>query len=313
MSKKIIIDCDPGIDDAIALCMALFDPRLNVLAINAVAGTVEADQSTNNVASIINMLDPPRYPRIGKASAAENAALTDDQLLHGSDGLAECHFEPSGRQRLQPSEKVMSDLIQQHPNEVTILCLGPLTNLARLIRWEPKVVPLIDQIVISGGSVSHCGNATAVAERNIHYDPVSAQTVFASATTKSVVPLDVTEEVRFGVELLDQLPSPGTHVGSLLRRILPFAYRSAHQILGEELIPLYDPTALMSILEPDFFSWEAMAGRVEPHGEITRGMTIFDQRLRRAWPINMEVALDVDHVEIKEAIIRSIRYAGQKS
>ena len=313
MSKKIIIDCDPGIDDTIALCMALFDPRLDVLAINAVAGTVEAEQATNNVAAIINMLDPPRYPRIGKATPAENASITDDQFLNGSDGLAESHFEPSGRQHLQPSEKVMVDLIQQHPNQITILCLGPLTNLARLVRWEPNILTLIDQIVISGGSVKHAGNATTMAERNIHYDPSSAQTVFNSATTKSLVPLDVTEEIRFGVELLDRLPSPGTHVGSLLRKLLPFAFRSAHQKLGEELIPLYDPTALMSILEPDLFSWEPMAGRVETKGELTRGMTVFDQRLRRSWPINMDVANEVDTLEIKEAIIRSIRYAGQKS
>jgi len=313
MSKKIIIDCDPGIDDTVALCMALFDPRLDVLAINAVAGTVEAEQATNNVAAIINMLDPPRYPRIGKATPAENASITDDQFLNGSDGLAESHFEPSGRQHLQPSEKVMVDLIQQYPNQITILCLGPLTNLARLVRWEPNILTLIDQIVISGGSVKHAGNATTMAERNIHYDPSSAQTVFTSATTKSLVPLDVTEEIRFGVELLDRLPSPGTHVGSLLRKLLPFAFRSAHQKLGEELIPLYDPTALMSILEPDLFSWEPMAGRVETKGELTRGMTVFDQRLRRSWPINMDVASEVDTLEIKEAIIRSIRYAGQKS
>lgn len=313
MSKKIIIDCDPGIDDAIALCMALFDPRLDVLAINAVAGTVDANQSTNNVAAIINMLDPPRYPRVGKATAAEDASVSDDQFLHGRDGLAECHFEPSGRQRLQASEKVMSELIQQYPNQVSILCLGPLTNLARLIRWEPKVVPLIDQIIISGGSVTHSGNATTVAERNIHYDPVSAATAFASATTKSMVPLDVTEKVRFGVELLEQLPSSGTHVGSLLKRILPFAFRTAHQMLGEELIPLYDPTALISILEPELFAWKEMAGRVETDGDITRGMTIFDQRLRRKWPINMEVAVDAEHDQIKQAIIRSIRYAGQNS
>ena len=313
MSKKIIIDCDPGIDDAIALGMALFDPRLDILAITAVAGTVDAEQATNNVASLVNMLDPPRFPRIGKATPGEDASVIDDQLLHGSDGLAEFHFEPSGRQRLQPSEKAIADLVQQYPNEITILCLGPLTNLARLIRWDPQVVPLIDQIVISGGAVERSGNATPVAERNIHFDPQSAETVFASPTTKLLVPLDVTEKVRFGVELLEQLPSPGTHMGSLLRHLVPFAFRAAHQQLGEELIPLYDPTALISVLEPELFTWEAMAGAVETQGNRTRGMTVFDQRLRRNWPMNMEVAREVEIAEVKRAIVRSIRYAGQKS
>jgi inosine-uridine nucleoside N-ribohydrolase len=313
MSRKIIIDCDPGIDDAVALCMALFDPRVEVLAITPVAGTVDAEQATHNVTAIIGLLDPPRYPRIGKASPAEGGAVMDDQYLHGSDGLGESHFQYSGRQHQTPSEKVISELVHQYPNEVTLLCLGPLTNLARLVRRDPNAVPLINHVVISGGSVAQNGNATPTSERNIFFDPISAEEVFASATTKSLVPLDVTEEVRFGVELLEQLPNRSTRAGSLLHRILPFAFRTAHQRLGRELIPLYDPTALMAVLEPELFSWEAMAGKVETRGELTRGMTVFDQRLRRSWPLNMEVALEADTNEVSAAIVRSLRYAGQQS
>lgn len=314
MSRKIIIDCDPGIDDAVALCIALFDPRVEVLAITPVAGTVDAEQATNNVTAIVGLLDPPRYPRIGKAAPAElGAAVMDDQYLHGSDGLGGCNFQPSGRQHQTPSEKVISELVHQHPNEVTLLCLGPLTNLARLVRRDPSAIPLINHVVISGGSVAQSGNATPVSERNLYFDPASAAEVFASATTKSLVPLDVTEEVRFGVELLDQLPNRNTRAGSLLHQILPFAFRTAHQLLGRELIPLYDPTALMAVLEPDLFSWEAMAGKVETRGELTRGMTVFDQRLRRSWPLNMEVALEADTNEVSAAIVRSLRYAGQQS
>ena len=145
------------------------------------------------------------------------------------------------------------------------------------------------------------------------YDPLSAAEVFASATTKSLVPLDVTEKVRFGVELLDQLPNRLTRAGSLLQRIIPFAFRMAHEQLGRELIPLYDPTALPAVLEPELFSWENMAGKVETRGELTRGMTVFDRRLRRRWPLNMEVAVSVDNKEVRAAIIRSLRYAGQES
>ncbi len=224
-----------------------------------------------------------------------------------------CHFEPSGRQHQTPCEKILSELIHQHPNQITLLCLGPLTNLARLARRDPGAIPLIDKVVISGGSVSHSGNATPISERNMYFDPVSANEVFASATTKSLVPLDVTEEVRFGVELLDKLPNRLTRAGSLLHRLMPFAFRTAHQQLGRELIPLYDPTALMALLEPELFTWKNMAGKVETRGELTRGMTVFDRRLRRTWPLNMEVALGVDAGEVSAAIIRSLRYAGQES
>ena len=313
MTRKIIIDCDPGIDDAVALCMALFDPRVEVLAITPTAGTVEASQATTNVTAIVGQLDPPRYPRIGKATPAEDAPVVDDRSLHGHDGLGGCNFQPSARQHATPSEKVIAELVHQNPNEVTLVCLGPLTNLARLCRRDPSAIPLLNNVVISGGSVHQSGNASPIAERNMFYDPVSAAEVFASATTKSLIPLDVTEEVRFGVELLEQLPSKFSRAGALLHKIMPFAFRMAHQHQGRELIPLYDPTALMAVLEPELFQWSNMAGRVERGGELTRGTTVFDQRLRPEWPANMEVALSADTSEVEAAIVRSLRYAGQQS
>ena len=97
MARKIIIDCDPGIDDAVAVCMALFDPRLDVLAITATAGTVDAAQATTNVNAIVGQLDPPRSPRLGKATPADDVAVFDDNYLHGSDGLGGCNFEGSDR------------------------------------------------------------------------------------------------------------------------------------------------------------------------------------------------------------------------
>lgn len=312
MSRKIIIDCDPGIDDAVAICTALFDPRLDVLAITATAGTVVADQATDNVTAIVGQLDPRRYPRIGKATPTDDAPVIDDGHLYGSDGLGGCDFEPVGRQHQTPSEKVIAGLLHQYPNEITLVCLGPLTNLARLCR-DPAALALIDKVIISGGTVAFPGNATATAERNIYFDPPSAAEVFASATTKSLVPLDVTERVRFGVELLEHLPAKHTKAGALLHKMLPFAFRTAHQNLGKELIPLYDATTILAVVEPELFEWKPMASRVETVGELSRGMTLFDQRLRRQWPQNMEVARSVDESEAAAAIVRQLRYAGQQS
>lgn len=313
MSRKIIIDCDPGIDDAVAICMALFDPRLDVLAITPTPGTVDAEQATANVTGIVSELDPPRYPRIGKASPAEDAPVIDDSSLHGSDGLGGCNFAPSARQHQPSSDKVLSELLHQHPNEITLVCLGPLTNLAKLCRRDPTAVELINTVVISGGTVKHPGNASPVAEQNMFFAPESANEVFKSATTKLLVPLDVTEKVLFGVELLDQLPDRFSRAGALMHKLMPFAFRMAHQRLGRELIPLYDPTTLLTLLEPDLFSWTGMAGRVEKRGDLTRGMTVFDQRLRSEWPQNMEVASKIETKDARAAIIRSLRYAGQNS
>ncbi|TWU21530.1 Pyrimidine-specific ribonucleoside hydrolase RihA [Novipirellula galeiformis] len=313
MTRKIIIDCDPGIDDAIALCMALFDPRLEVLAITATAGTVDADQATSNAIAIVEQLDPKKYPRIGKASVPEDAPVIDDRHLNGADGLGGCHFPESARQHLPLSEKVIAELVRKFPNEVTVVCLGPTTNLARICRVDPGVLPLLDKIVIGGGSVAHVGNVTASAEFNMYFDPMSAADVFESATTKSMVPLDLIDAMSFGVDLLEKLPPKHSRAGNLLHKLLPFAFRAAHQRLGRELIPLSDATTILSIVEPDLFTWKSMAGRVETRGELTRGVTVFDQRLRPEWPVNMEVALDVDADEAHEMLVRGLRYAGQQT
>ncbi|MGB7347784.1 MAG: nucleoside hydrolase [Pirellulaceae bacterium] len=313
MASKIIIDCDPGIDDAVAICMALFDPRLDVLAVTATAGTVAANQATSNVNAIVDQLDPVRHPRIGKATWLEDAPVSSDLHLNGKDGLAGCSVDGGGRQHLMPSEKVIAELVRSHPNEVTIVCLGPLTNLARVCQHYSSVIPMINKVIISGGAVSQPGNVSSMAESNFFFDPKSADDVFLSATTKSLVPLDVTDKISFGVELLEQLPPKYSRAGNLLHRLLPFAFRSAHQHLGREMIPLQDAAALLAVLEPDLFTWEMMAGRVETQGTLTCGATVFDRRLRPEWPINMEVATDVIADDAKAMLIRSLRFAGQQS
>jgi purine nucleosidase len=313
MSRKIIIDCDPGIDDAVALVAALFDPRLDVLAITATAGTVTADQATANASAILSTLDPARYPRIGKALPPEDAAVVDDKFLNGPDGLGDFAVSQSQRQHLPSSDKVIAELLRKHPGEITMVCLGPLTNLFRLCQRDPAVVELVDKVYISGGACRVAGNVTPVAEFNMHFDPNAAAEVFASPTTKSLVPLDVTEKVRFGVDLLEQLPPKYTRAGDFLRQILPYAFRMAHQRLGRELLPLMDLTTIAAVVEPELFEWSEMAGRVETQGELTCGMSVFDRRLRPEWNVNMEVALKADFEAIKSYIRRSLQLAGQKT
>ena len=313
MSRKIILDCDPGIDDAVAVTIALFDPRLDVLAITAAAGTVDAARATSNAAGIVAMLDPPRYPEIGRAVDPPDAPVLDDSHLNGPDGLGGLDLPEATRHNDHTSDKVIAEIVRRHPGEVTIVCLGPMTNLARMIRRDPTVLPLIDQIVIAGGSVSHPGDATAVAEMNCFFDPAAAKTVFASATTKSLVPLDITEQVTFGVDLVEQLPSAVTRAGTLLRKILPFAFRTAHRRLGREVIGLQDAVTIVAVTQPELFEWREMAGDVEVSGTIARGMTLFDRRLRPEWSTNLAVAQSVDVDQIRDEVLRGLRLAGQKT
>src|SRR4051794_24918614 len=172
MPRKIIIDCDPGIDDALALTVALFEPRIEVVAVTAVGGVVPADRATLNVQAIVERLDPPRYPRLGAACAAEDVPYTDGRRLHGPDGLGGAGWQVSKLARQHPADKLISDELRAAPGEVTILCLGPLTNLARALAREPDLVDLISRVVIRGGSIKAVGDVTACAESNMYADPV---------------------------------------------------------------------------------------------------------------------------------------------
>src|SRR5262245_52350798 len=139
MARKVILDVDPGIDDAVALCLALFDPRLEVVAVTAVGGNVAPDQANRNVQTVIEQLDPPRWPRIGAASWPEEDYPADNRHIFGSDGLGEAEFQVAELHHLHTAEKVLSDEIRNAPNDITVIALGPLTNLAHSFRRDPAL------------------------------------------------------------------------------------------------------------------------------------------------------------------------------
>lgn len=310
MTRKVIIDCDMGTDDAVALCMALFDERLDILALTATEGCVTADQATRNLQAIVGMLDPDRHPRLGAATSAENAPAVNTTYLYGDDGLGNAGFEVSELQHMMPADKLIVDCIRANPGDVTVVCLGPYTNLARAFRRDPYVTEQVDRIVMMGGSIRAGGNITQAAEFNCYFDPQSAQEVFCSRTTKTLVPLDVTREVKFGLDLIDKLPERYCRAGEFLRQILPYAFRAYRQKLGQEDINLNDAVGILAMLEPELFEFEPMAGQVETEGQLTRGVTVFDRRMAPEWRNNMEVATSLKHEQAETAIVKSLCLAG---
>ncbi len=314
MSRKVIIDCDPGIDDAVALALALFDPRLEVVAITACAGTVDADQATQNVRALVERLDPPKTPRIGSAlDPGAGAAVSNGTLLHGEDGLGNCCWTPVSRQHSLPSDKLIADALRGNPGGVSIVCMGPLTGVAKAMGRDPAIVPMIDRIILAAGSATGVGNVTPSAEFNMHFDPLSAQAVFHSATTKSLIPLEIARELSFGFELVEKLPPKTTKVGAVLGEIVPHYCRSARQQLGQEMINLHAVLPILMLTEPMLFEWEEMAGDVEVGGELSRGTTIFDRRSPRQWRQNMEVAVAIDKSAAYDAFYNCLKYAAHDS
>jgi purine nucleosidase len=311
MTRKVIIDCDPGIDDAVALCLALFEPRLEVVGVTAVQGSVPAEQASRNVQAIIEQLDAPRFPRVGTASPLDEAPAIAGERLHGFDGLGNAGFRVSQLHHQRPSDKIIVDEVRAAPDRVTIVCLGPLTNLALAMKREPGFVNQVDRIIITGGSVMAGGNITAAAELNMHCDPNAARTVFRSPTTKTLIPLDVTQQVAFSLDLLDLLPGETTRAGRFLRRILPFSFHAHHQELGRESIYLHGTVAVLALVHSGLFTTTEMAGDVETRGDLTTGATIFDRRAKPLWLTNMEVATKIDGAAATDAIVQGLADAGR--
>ena len=313
MPRKVIIDCDMGIDDAVALCMTLFDSRLDVLAVTATEGCVTAEQANNNLQAIVAELDPARYPRLGIATRTDDAPAVDTRYLYGEDGLGNAGFESLNRQHAITAEKLIIETVRAHPEEVTILCLGPMTNLARAFRRDPTLAAIVDKVVMTGGSLNGQGNITPCAELNFYFDPTSAREVLKSRTTKILIPLDVTRAVTFGFETLDDLPKTNTRTGYFLRQILPHTFRSHRQQLGQETITLNDAVGALALLEPELFKYEPYACDIETDGELTRGVLVTDQRMQPEWRHNVTVATSADPDQVQQYIIDQLMVAGNAS
>lgn len=313
MPRKVIIDSDPGIDDAMAICLGLFHPDLEVVAVTATAGNVDAAQASRNVQSIVEQLDPPRLPRIGIAHRGDGPLHADGRLLHGDDGLGNVGLPISELHHQHAAEKLIGDIIRAVREDVTVIALGPLSNLARVVLREPEMAAMVGRVVMTGGSVQAGGNITPAAEFNMFCDPDAARAVFRSPMTKTLVPLDVTNRVIMGMDLMDALPGDETRAGRLLRRIVPYFFRSVRQHLGIEGIYVHGVVSLLTTVYPELFQTRDMAGDVETNGMLTMGATIFDQRSHREWRNNMEVVVDLDVAAIRERIVEGLSRAGDRS
>ena len=309
MPKKVILDVDPHVDAAVALALALFDPELDVVAVTATAGCVSATQATKNVQAIIEQLDPPRLPRIGVATETDAGYLGDLHHLYGKDGLGDANLAVSEHHHRHPADKVICEEIRKSAGEISIVALGPLTNLALALAREPDLESLIGEIYIRAGSLGS-GDVTSAAEFNIYCNPTAARRIFHSASTKSLIPLNITQQVMMTYDQLDEISDITTKSGTLLRKFLPFIVRSYRNIWGLEGIHLPSAVALAVISHPELFASKSLYGDVETAGDICLGTTLFDCRIRPDNQPNMEVITEIDVVATMDYIIRGLATAS---
>jgi inosine-uridine nucleoside N-ribohydrolase len=310
--RKVIIDVDPGIDDAIALTMALFDPRLEVLAVTATGGNVPPARASANLQALVTYLDPPRLPRVGLA--IEDGPHPERRFsMHGPDGLGGVDLPGVSLHGGHAAEKVIWETLKAHPREVTFLALGPLTNLSRLFRRDPSIAELIHSLIICGGTMHAAGSATPVADFNFFCDPLSARHVMREPLAKTLVPLETTGQVLFGFEMLDELPDEFSRAGRILRKMLPHAFRAQRQLLGSEGIHLHDVVALVAVTNPELFERTTVAADVETAGDLTAGMLVIDRRQIREWRPNADLLVNCDPAGVKDCILRGLSAAADGS
>ncbi|HBT77205.1 MAG TPA: nucleoside hydrolase [Planctomycetaceae bacterium] len=312
MAKKIVLDVDPGIVDAMVLPMALFDPEVDVLAITSVGGNVPAHQTARNLQAIVEFLDPPRLPRLGMGAPPDEASPVDVRHVHGIDGLCGTPLPVAELRSRHPAEKVICDAVRSAPEQVSIIALGPLTNIARALQRDPEIELLTRHIHILGGTVEGPGNITAAADFNFYADPKAARQVIQSRMTKTLVPLDVTNTVMLTLGDLDLFPDEGTRLGSLLRAMLPPAFRAYRQAYGLEGIHIHDLVAYLAALHPEWILTKVMACDVETGEGLTRGMTVFDRRPLPQWRKNIDVVVRIHEREILRQIIKELNEVAEK-
>lgn len=288
-----------------AICLAINDPTLDVVALTATGGAVAPAQANRNVQAVIEHLDPPRWPRVGMADEAQ-PLRTDGRALWGEDGFCGAELRMAELHQQRPATKVLVDEIRTSPGEVIVLCGGPLSNLARVLRIEPDLAAQVGRLVIVGGTLSGPGDVTPAAEFNMYCDAPAAEAVFASSVTKTLIPLDIASQVMLTYDLLNQLPAPHTHTGRLLRTLLPGAFQSFRQRLGIEGVIAPEAVGVAAVLYPELLTTELLPCEVETAGHLTHGATVIDRRTRPAMPPNTEVAVSIRAAEAYDCIVSGL-------
>ena len=280
-SRPIIIDCDPGVDDAVALLLAFASAELEILGVTTVAGNVGAGLTARNgrvIAEIAGRLDVPVY------AGAERALMTPAiaaEHFHGQTGLGALAFEepktPLAEGRA--AHVIASTLRAAAPGSVTLAVTGPMTNIALALRSDPECAQGVREIVVMGGARSEGGNITASAEFNIYADPHAAEIVFSSGLPVIALGLDVTHKIRTNPARMQRLAALGSARARAAVELMRFGEKVERELAGREGAPLHDPAVIAYILRPDLFETRPCAIEVETSSALTRGHTAVEFRV----------------------------------
>ena len=277
--RKIIIDTDPGQDDAVAILVALASPdELEVLGITAVAGNVPLELTQKNARIVCELANRSDMRVFAGCDRPLGRRLVTAEHVHGKTGLDGPSL-PDPKMPLQDEHAVdfiIRSLREAAPKTITLCPLGPLTNIATAFQKAPDIVPMVQEIVLMGGAYFEVGNITPTAEFNIYVDPEAADIVFKSGVSIVVLPLDVTHKALVTNDRNDAFRNLNTPAGSAVADMTDFFERFDKEKYGSAGAPLHDPCVTAYLLRPQLFSGRHINVMIETQSELTRGMTVAD-------------------------------------
>ncbi len=292
--RSVIIDTDPGQDDAVALLVALASEELDILGITTVAGNVPLELTTRNALMMTELAGRPDVPVYAGCDSPTVRPLITAEYVHGKTGIDGAGLPaPSGSPR---AGHAVDFLIETFMNrEVTTICaLGPLTNIATALDRQPGIVERIDQLILMGGGFFEGGNVTPAAEFNIYVDPEAAAAVFTSGIPLVMMPLDVTHQALTSDERIEAFKASGNESGRVVAGMLEFFEHYDMERYATDGAPLHDPCVIAYLLEPDLFGGRACSVVIETTSELTMGMTVVDWWGATNRPPNCLVINEVD-------------------
>ena len=305
--KPVILDVDPGHDDAVAIMMACGSPGLELLAVTTVAGNATLPKTTRNALRVLSLIGRTDVPVAVGASGPLVRDLRTAEDIHGESGMdgpeiPEAAFEPDERGAVE----LIADTLGGASEPVALIPVGPLTNIAALLRRHPDLKGKISRISLMGGSIG-LGNTTPAAEFNIYVDPEAAREVFESGLPITMSGLDVTHQAGAGRAERDRLRGLGG-IGEVVAGSLDFFASTYERSFGFDAPPLHDPVAVAAILEPGVLKTRPMNVQIECESDLTRGETVCDLHGVTGRPPNADVGVELDREAFFDLLHDSLRH-----
>ena len=312
MPKKIILDCDPGLDDAVAILLAHGNPEIELLAITTVVGNQTLEKVTRNALLVADVAGITGIPIAAGCDRPLVRKITTAGHVHGESGMGTAAYPPEFKNKVDDRHavKLIIDLVMSHEAKtITLVPTGGLTNIAMAARLEPRIVERVQEVVLMGGGY-HMGNCSAVAEFNIKIDPEAAHIVFNESWPVTMVGLDLTHQALATPEVLQRVKEVGTKPSAFMLEIMDYYSKIYKRNRLMEAAPVHDPCAVAYVIDPTVMTTERVPVNIELSGELTLGMTVADFRNPRPEHCHTQVAVKLDFDKFWELVVDALKRIG---